>query len=377
MTKRVAEAFPPGEFVREELEARGWTQTDLAEIIGRPLTVVNEIANGKRGITPETALGLGEAFGTGAEFWMNLENLYQIWKAGNPPHDVRRKARIFEKAPVTEMIRRGWIQPTESVEVLERQILDFFEIKSLDQEPRYLPHAARKATSYEEVSPRQQAWLFRVRHLAKAVHAERFTPTRFANCLQQLEGCRHAAGDIRRAPSILASGGIRLVIVEPLSSTKIDGACLWLNRYSPVVAVSFRFNRIDWFWFVMMHELGHVKNRDGLSDRMMQLDTDLLSSARSDEDRPEIEREADRFAAEFLVDPQELDGFITRTKPFFYKEKIKEFAERIGVHPGIVVGQLQYRGAITYAHNREMLVKVREILTLSALTDGWGLPLAV
>jgi len=109
----------------------------------------------------------------------------------------------------------------------------------------------------------------------------------------------------------------------------------------------------------------------------MQLDTDLLSSARSDEDRPEIEREADRFAAEFLVDPQELDGFITRTKPFFYKEKIKEFAERIGVHPGIVVGQLQYRGAITYAHNREMLVKVREILTLSALTDGWGLPLAV
>ena len=73
-----AEVFPPGEFVREELEARGWTQEDLAEILGRPLRLVNEVIMAKRGITPETANGLAAAFGTSPQVWMNLESIYRL-----------------------------------------------------------------------------------------------------------------------------------------------------------------------------------------------------------------------------------------------------------------------------------------------------------
>jgi HTH-type transcriptional regulator/antitoxin HigA len=47
------------------------------------------------------------------------------------------------------------------------------------------------------------------------------------------------------------------------------------------------------------------------------------------------------------------------------------FAQKHGVHPGIVVGQLQRRKEITYAHSRRMLVRVRGLITPSALTDGW------
>ena len=79
--RKIAEVFPPGEFIKEELEARGWSQIDLSEIIGRQPNVVNEIIMGKRSITPETATALGEAFGTSAQLWMNLESAYQLWKS--------------------------------------------------------------------------------------------------------------------------------------------------------------------------------------------------------------------------------------------------------------------------------------------------------
>lgn len=51
--------IPPGDYIREELEKRGWSQADLANILRRPLPTVNEIIQGKRGIMPEMAVGLG------------------------------------------------------------------------------------------------------------------------------------------------------------------------------------------------------------------------------------------------------------------------------------------------------------------------------
>ena len=65
MAERVAaEVFSPGEYNKEFLEGRSWTQYDLAAILGRALQLVNEISLDKRGITPETAKGLAEAIGT-------------------------------------------------------------------------------------------------------------------------------------------------------------------------------------------------------------------------------------------------------------------------------------------------------------------------
>ena len=72
------ETFPPGDYIREEIEARGWTQRDLADILGRPPQIVSEIVTGKQPLTPELASLLGDAFGTSAQVWLNLENAYQL-----------------------------------------------------------------------------------------------------------------------------------------------------------------------------------------------------------------------------------------------------------------------------------------------------------
>ena len=84
--------FPPGEFIKDELEARGWSQSDLADILDRSQKLVSEIVSGKRAITPETAAVLGEAFGTGAQVWLNLESAYRLSLTRGSDGRVTRKA---------------------------------------------------------------------------------------------------------------------------------------------------------------------------------------------------------------------------------------------------------------------------------------------
>jgi len=369
----IAEAFPPGEFLKEELEARGWSQLDLAEITGIHARTVNEISTGKRMVTPNTASKIGEALGTGSQFWMNLEAVYQLYILSKPTNgDIARRAKLFEKAPVRELKKRGWIDGANDPEILEQQLLEFFEIESLDDEPLLWAHAARKSSSYSEVTASQWAWLFRAKKLARCVDAQKFSQARLVEGMKSLKNCIEHPKDTRQVARILSDCGVRLVIVEPLSGTKIDGACFWLDRFSPVAALSLRYDRIDWFWHTLMHEIGHISRKDGLKGSSLPLDVDLIARKSDRNERPESEIEADRLAVEFLVDQSELQDFIARTSPLYSKSKIRNFSSRVHVHPGIIVGQLQYLGEIGWRHSRDMLETVRDFVTDSTLTDGWG-----
>jgi len=371
MAQRInPEAFSPGEYIREELVERGWTQLDLADILGRPPQVVNEIVAGKRSITAETARGLGDAFGTSAQLWMNLEASYQLSRVSSKDDAVSRRALLYGRAPIKEMQRRGWIEATSNIEVLETQVLSFFEIKSLDQ-PIQFHHAPRKSTDGAP-TPAQLAWLYRARHLARALKVQgKFSASSFNSALTQLSKLKRDVEEARHIPRVLSEAGIRFVIVEPLPHTKIDGVCFWLDADSPVIALSVRYDRIDWFWHTLLHEMAHVKNKDGMEEPT--LDTELVGvDAQPFEDKEETEKQADVFAVDFLVNQTKLDRFIARVHPLYSKLKISAFASSNDVHPGIVVGQLQHRKKIAYAHSRDLLVKIRNIIVSSALTDGWG-----
>ncbi|WHZ23505.1 MAG: hypothetical protein OJF47_002617 [Nitrospira sp.] len=374
MTERTfAEIFPPGEFIEEELEARGWTQIELAEILGRTPAFVNELVKAKRGVTPETAKALGNAFGSSAQYWMNLETAYQLWKLKSDDRAIARRARLYQLAPIKEMVKRHWIEPTQNIDVLEQEVLQFFGIASLD-EMESMPHAARKSTSYHDVTPSQRAWLRRASALGMAVTAKPITKHSLAEGFGRLRQLLHSVEEIRQVPRVLSDMGIRFVVVEALPQTRIDGACIWLDRHTPVIALSLRYDRIDAFWFSLAHELGHVKNGDGAQPFF--LDTDLVSDQTGEmapgHPSESVELRANAFASEFLVPKTEMDDFIARTAPLFYGPKILRFAKRIKVHPGIIVGQLQHRKQISYSQNRKMLERIKHIITQSALTDGWG-----
>lgn len=373
MAERVpAAVFPPGEFVKDELEARGWSQVELAEILGRPPRLVSEIISGKRAITPETARGLAEAFGTDPQLWMNLEASYQLGRMAPRDDVVRRRARLYELLPMKEMMRRGWIEQTDSIDVLEQRAREYLGCDSLDALEGQMTFDAAARAPVAAPTPGQCAWLTRARQVARLAHAESYDPANLNAALARIRALLASAEEVRHAPRILAEAGIRVIAVETLPQTRIDGACFWLDAHSPVVALSLRFDRIDAFWFTMMHELGHVRNGDGKGDDP-PIDVDLVGDeAQSVDQKSARERAADEFASEFLIKTSEFKNFVARVKPLYAKAKITGFANRIGVHPGIVVGRLQFMREINYSHSREMLAKVRSIVTQAALTDGWG-----
>ena len=88
-----SQAFPPGEYLAEELKARGWSQVDLAKILGRPFQHVNLLINGKRRINAQIASELAAAFGTSVAVWLNLQAAWDAYNAPAAPRQITRRSR--------------------------------------------------------------------------------------------------------------------------------------------------------------------------------------------------------------------------------------------------------------------------------------------
>jgi HTH-type transcriptional regulator / antitoxin HigA len=368
MEERIpAEVFPPGEFLADELEARGWTQSEFAGIIRRPAKLVNEIIAGRKAITPETAREFAAALGTSPQFWLNLENAYQLWKTAPlaSARAIAQEAKLRERFPVRQMVQRGWLMHSENFEVFRARIFRFYGIADETDEPQ-LCHAARR--NYREgLSILQEAWLFRVKQLASALKVSSYSEKKLREAIQAPELLLREPEQIRQVPEILADCGVRFVIVEPIPNSKIDGACFWINQErSPVIGLTLKWDYIDRFWFNLRHEIEHALRGDGKSAVIV----DEFDSEANQSD--ESERAVNAVAAEFCVPQKMLEDFILRHDPVYSMNEFLGFSARIVKrHPGIVAGQLQHKTGRNSLFNK-FKPRIREIITQTALTDGYG-----
>lgn len=346
----------PGEILKEELEARDWTQGDFAEIIGRPIQVVNEIISGKKAITPETAILFSEALGTSAELWLNLESSYRLDILNQKQQNadlVSRKAKLYSKAPIKELIKRRWIQASEPIDELESEVLGFFDIPDLDSSPPLMAQFRRTYTKDID-SPSVIAWARKAEISASKLDCPAFNSKKIKQAIPELISLSAEESMTSKIPENLCKLGVRIVFVPHLPKTRIDGAAFWLNNNSPVIALSLRLNRLDNFWFTLMHEIAHLiyhKNK-------AYLDTDI-----TEEPTCEVESEANKIARDWLIPPDVFIGFIEDTRPFFSRSAVLSFANEFGIHPAIVVGRLQYEEEIPYTNLRNLLGKSRDIFS--------------
>lgn len=343
--------YPPGETLREVLEDRGIPQAELARLTGRPKKTINEIIQGVAQLTPETALQLERVLGVPARFWLNLEHLYREHEARRAEEE-RLKGDLdwLKQFPVAEMVRRGWLPSSTSRLDTLRALLGFFGVASPKQfqETRGEMLAAfRKSTKVKPKAGAVAVWLRYGELSASRGHCATYDEPGFQARLGVFRALTTEPPTVfqPQMERLCAEVGAAVVFVKEFPGAGVNGATYWVrNGKRPVIQLSLRYKTNDQLWFTFFHEAGHIlKHRKQL----------FLEYQTSESDS---EAEADRFAADQLIAPRDFSDL--RHAGVFSRTLVQQFAKKVGIAPGIVVGRLQHEGLLPMSHLNDLKISL-------------------
>jgi HTH-type transcriptional regulator / antitoxin HigA len=331
-------AIPPGETLAETIDALGISQAELARRAGRPVQAINEIIQGRKEITPATAIELERVLGVPAHVWVRLEADYRTAKAMLADRErLKEELPYARRCPYGEMADLGWLpEARDSIDRVQH-LLGFFRVASLSK--LAATAAWRKSASLTAEEYALAAWLRKGELEAQEIELEEFDADAL---LAALPTVRHftlepPAQFSPKLKRMLASLGVALVFVPHLKNSGAHGAARWIGRKA-LVQLSVRFTWADVFWFTLFHELSHflLHGRKGVFINFL-----------SDQEN-KYEREADAHAGDILIPPVLYSKFLERSGRFgfLHRSAVVEFAAEIGIHPGIVVGRLQHDGRL-------------------------------
>lgn len=348
LTYKPSFVSPPGDTLADLLEERGMTQAELAERTGRPLKTINEIIKGKAAITSETAIQLERVLGAEAEFWNQREANYRAYLAREKETETLVSQKNWLKQfPVLEMRRRDWIETGEvnaTANIIS--ILNFFGVASPQQwtdgwTKRRL--AFRKSSKLDAKIGPTSAWLRKGEIEGHKIDCKPFNKELLLQHIPQIRSLskeKDPEDFISKLKAFLSECGVAFVIVQPFPGVPVYGASSWLNPEKALIQLSLRGKYDDLFWFAVFHEICHILKH---SKKEIFVEIDDKETTKSPE-----EIEADHFATETLIPEAEFKSWLQETENFSTNQVI-DFADKMGIAPGIVVGRLQYLNKVYYS----------------------------
>jgi len=325
-SKYPVESPDPIDAILFRMNEKGLKQSDLVPYFGTS-SRVSEILNRKRPLTVQMIRALTIGLGISAETLVG---------ASLPDAPTKQKAVDWSKFPVKEMSRRGWI---ESVGKISRDSVEELVKGFISEAGLQFGAASYRKTLYGEAeTPTTRyalyAWLARVIQKArnrKSRLGEYEASALSASYLKELAQLSRFATGPLLAVELLEKSGIAVVIEPALKGTLLDGAALKDSDGTPIIGLTIRYDRLDNFWFTLIHEVAHIWKH--VTDEDAFLD-DLDASS---EDRREAE--ANRLAREAFIPRVQWRRSEAYTSP--NKETIEKFAKALKIHPAVIAGRLR------------------------------------
>ena len=316
------------------MQQQGLAPRDLVPFIGSR-SKVSEVLSGKRAITMPMARALHEHFGIPAEVLLQEQGT-----TGDLPVDDIQWRRF----PLKEMAKRRWIPSVpdlaERAEGLIRDLIDRAGGWQVARAALYRKNDHLRTNAKTDLHA-LHAWCWQVLATANANRPDAtYVPGSVTlEFLRQVARLSWSEDGPRVAREFLEQHGIPLVIERHLPRTYLDGAALRLGDGRPVVALTLRYDRIDSFWFCLLHELAHVgRHLDRHRGTAFVDDLSLRTPKRELDNQRETE--ADEWAAEALIPSADWEASPVSTNPT--PLAVMSLANRLQVHPATVAGRVRY-----------------------------------
>lgn len=342
-------AVPPGKTLAETIQAIGIDQTELAQRTGFTEKHVSQIVQGKATISPDAAIRLERVTGVPAHFWNNLEAQYQEQKARlESMEQLQSDLSWLDGIPVKELVDRCVVTASKDrVQTLEG-VLRFFGVASVDAWRRGWSKPEFAFRKSKAVSPRGEciaAWLRLGELEAAKTDCQPYDAKKFQANLIEIRALttQRPENFVPRMVDLCAEAGVALVLVREIKGAPVSGAAKWLTPTKAMICVNLRGKFNDRFWFTFFHEAGHIL-KDSKQEAFVDVDY---------QDDPR-ERSANEFASNLLIPDRwakELPGLKSQAA-------VAQFATRIEIHPGIVVGRLQHEGLVPHSHLNALKVRL-------------------
>jgi HTH-type transcriptional regulator / antitoxin HigA len=335
-------AIPPGEYLAEVIEELGMTKDELARRMNRPAPKLSAIFNGTKAITPDTALQLEKVVGVPAHIWTGLESEYRLTLARNQEareiQQQQNETKLVTKYCYADLANLGFVKKTTRPINKVRELQHFFGVTSLKNIPNLKRHqVAFRTGAGNQSQEATSAWLRIGEFQAQRTEAPPFSQKALKHSIPKIRRMTNLLPGkfINSLKKILLECGIVFVLCPHLPKTYTSGATFWLGQNKAVVMLSNRGRWADMFWFSFFHEIGHLRLH---GKQLVFLENDNGSEL------DKREQEANNFAANVLIPLKEYKEFLF--DGLFQVDNITDFAKRIKVHPGIIVGRLQHDGLL-------------------------------
>ncbi len=333
--KHVQMGYPsPVAAIEFRMDQAGLTQRDLVPLIGSRAKV-SEVLSGKRPLTLPMARALHEHLGIPAD--VLLQDAGE--RFSEPLAGIE-----WERFPLEALAKLGWIPKVRNLRSRARELMQELIRRAggPDVAGTVLYRKNDQPRTNAKMDPYAlKAWCWKL--LAEANESRPATPykpdTVSLDFLRQLARLSWSDEGPRLAKEFLDKHGIPLVVVPHLPRTYLDGAALKLADGTPVVGLTLRYDRVDNFWFCLLHELAHVgRHMEGDGDTSFVDDLSLrnIEGARRD---PK-EAQADEWAEEALVPHEIWETSEARRNPT--PMTVVNLSKALQVHPAIVAGKVRY-----------------------------------
>ena len=286
--------------------------------------------------------------GTSSEDWLNLQNAYdQKLIELQQVRDFDEQTEIVKQIDYRYFVDVAGLPETRSVKEKIAFLCSFFRVSDLRimTGPDFLVNfRSGSSVNSEKQVINSRAWLQTAMNLAKSIETNPYNEKKLKEYLPEIRNMTVQKPEVflPRMRTIFAECGVAFVLLPHLKNSGVNGAVKWVNDKRVVLAMNNRGLDADKFWFSLFHEIKHVFQK--------KIKTVFISSTVEEmtDYNNALEAEADRFASNYLIPPSELRRFAP--SKYTSDEEIVEFANSIGIHPGIVAGRLQHEKIIL--HNR-------------------------